>query len=224
MCFHRRLIFSCNHSAWLGLTRACEGEGEAGTAGCGVMWSHGYDTVRVGAACAGCAARRAGQDRRLGEVKRQIRALKARLRTIRGVLEPELADDDDGDGDGWLGLDSDSGGDGDGDGDGKNKDKGSRADDSTETAALIASSSFSSSTTTTTTTTASSASPERTDGSGDGITSSGTSLDDGCLDEVMEEVKFDPKHRPLQLPRLVAGRRGAHGGRGEGEAEARRSE
>lgn len=219
MCFHRRLIFSCNHSAWLGLTRACEAEGEAGTAGCGVMWSHGYDTVRVGAACAGCAARRAGQDRRLGEVKRQIRALKARLRTIRGVLEPEQADDDDGDGDGWLGLDSDSGG----DGDGKDKDKGSRADDSTGTAALIASSS-SSTTTTTTTTTASSASPERTDGSGDGITSSGTSLDDGCLDEVMEEVKFDPKHRPLQLPRLVAGRRGANGGRGEGEAEARRSE
>ena len=44
-----------------------------------------------------------------------------------------------------------------------------------------------------------------------------TSLEDGCLSEVLEEVRFDPKHFPLILSQIVAGRMA-------GEAEATEAE
>jgi hypothetical protein len=44
-----------------------------------------------------------------------------------------------------------------------------------------------------------------------------TSLEDGCLSEILEEVRFDPKHFPLMLSQIVAQRVA-------GKAEARKAE
>ena len=102
MCFHRRLVFSCNHHAWLGITRPCPVEesfnrGEVDT-GCSVRWSHGFDTIRIQSGCPKCLERQAGEQFRLGVVKDQIRVLKEHLGMIKGA---EAIKDDD-----WLSLDS----------------------------------------------------------------------------------------------------------------------
>lgn len=91
MCFHKRLVFSCNHHAWLNLTRPCALEesfnrGEVDT-GCGVKWSHGFDTVSIQASCRECARVQASHKTRLSEAKDRIKALKAKLKTIKEVGE-----------------------------------------------------------------------------------------------------------------------------------------
>ena len=85
MCFHKRLIFpTCNHSAFLFLTRPCAVEqafarGEVDV-GCSSVWSHGYDTIRVsGLICPQCAERKAKEDVRVGEVKERLRGLREKL-------------------------------------------------------------------------------------------------------------------------------------------------
>ncbi len=102
MCFHRRLVFSCNHHVWLGITRPCPVEesfdrGEIDT-GCSVRWSHGFDTVRIQSECPKCLERQAGEQFRLGVIKDQIKVLKEHLRMIKG--EEAIKDGD------WLSLDS----------------------------------------------------------------------------------------------------------------------
>lgn len=99
MCFHRRLVYTCSHHVWLQITRPCAAEesfdrGEADT-GCGVRWSHGFDTVRVQIPCPACVAQHTAHTSRLGAVKDQIKALKEQLKTIKG---PEAVK-----GDAWLG-------------------------------------------------------------------------------------------------------------------------
>ncbi len=102
MCFHRRIVFSCNHHVWLDITRPCPVEesfnrGEADT-GCSVRWSHGFDTIRIQSSCVKCLERQAGEQFRLGAVKDQIKVLKEHLRRIKEV--EDIKDDD------WLSLDS----------------------------------------------------------------------------------------------------------------------
>ena len=164
MCFHSRLVFGCNHHAWLGISRSCDLEksfdrGEVNT-GCGVMWSHGFDTVRIEATCPRCAESQASQNFRLGVVKDQIRVLNERIKMIKGFSE--ITDEE------RLNLDSEQG-----------------SDDAVTSVS--------------------------TEDTGN------TSLEDGYLSEVLEEVRFDPKHFPLMLSQIVAGRM-------VGEAEARKSE
>ncbi len=102
MCFHRRLVFSCNHHAWLGITRPCPVEesfnrGEIDM-GCSVQWSHGFDTIRIQSGCPKCLERQTGEQFRLGLIKDQIKVLKDHLMTIKG--EEAIKDGD------WLSLDS----------------------------------------------------------------------------------------------------------------------
>ncbi|KAK4142609.1 uncharacterized protein C8A04DRAFT_13066 [Dichotomopilus funicola] len=88
MCFHRRLVFTCSHHAWLNLTKACDTEAsfERGNTdtGCSIRWSHGYDTIRVQDKCAKCAGTQQGDSYRFGVVKDQIQALKEHLKLIKG--------------------------------------------------------------------------------------------------------------------------------------------
>ncbi|KAK4154648.1 hypothetical protein C8A00DRAFT_14222 [Chaetomidium leptoderma] len=89
MCFHKRLVFACSHHAWLGVTQPCELEEafnrrEVNT-GCSVMWSHGYDTIRIQAKCPKCAKTQAGHGFRFGIVKDRIKVLKEHLELIKGL-------------------------------------------------------------------------------------------------------------------------------------------
>ncbi|KAK4103072.1 SNase-domain-containing protein [Parathielavia hyrcaniae] len=102
MCFHRRLVFSCSHHAWLGVTQPCSVEkafdrGEADT-GCGARWSHGFDTVRVQQQCAGCVQARAGAEYRFGVVREQLRVIREHLELIKGVTVGEQGEDGKGEG------------------------------------------------------------------------------------------------------------------------------
>ncbi|KAK3903244.1 hypothetical protein C8A05DRAFT_14784 [Staphylotrichum tortipilum] len=91
MCFHKRLVFACNHHAWLNLTRPCALEqsfnrGEVDT-GCDFKWSHGFDTISIQGSCSKCARVQASHKTRLSKAKEKIKALKAKLKTIQDVAE-----------------------------------------------------------------------------------------------------------------------------------------
>ncbi len=91
MCFHKRLVFACNHHAWLNLKRPCALEesfnrGEVDM-GCTVKWSHGFDTISIQACCRKCIRVQASHKNRLSEAKEKIKALKAKLKTIKEVAE-----------------------------------------------------------------------------------------------------------------------------------------
>jgi hypothetical protein len=89
MCFHRRLVFTCSHHAWGGLTQPCVVEKAFDSSerdeGCGVRWSHGIDTVRIQTKCPACVRTQADDKYRFGVVKEQIKVLKEHLELIRGV-------------------------------------------------------------------------------------------------------------------------------------------
>lgn len=169
MCFHRRLIFGlCNHHAWLTTpVQPCKVEeaferGDSNT-GCGAMWSHPLQTVRVPLACARCAATRADHDYKLGVVKGQLKVLREHLMLIRGASE------EDG---------------------GEKKEEGEDGTGSAEEGSTEAS------------TEAAAAGTENTvDTDPEWL---GKAI---CLEEIMDEVSYDPKHRPLGLPLIVAARR-----------------
>ncbi|KAK4170414.1 hypothetical protein QBC43DRAFT_182002, partial [Cladorrhinum sp. PSN259] len=79
MCFHNRVVFRCNHWCFLDLSRPCPAEqsfsrGEVKT-GCSHMWSHGFDTIRVGENCTKCDATIRKETYKLGLVKEQLRFL-----------------------------------------------------------------------------------------------------------------------------------------------------
>ncbi|KAL2165941.1 hypothetical protein VTG60DRAFT_3583 [Thermothelomyces hinnuleus] len=190
MCFHRRLVFGCAHHAWLGITRPCETEasfdrGETDT-GCSVRWSHGYDTIRVQAKCRTCIKAQEGTSFRLGIVKEQLKALKEHLALIKGepletVQEEEEKEKEKGKGKEKNGLDLDAAPRDDGQS-GVTKGKGANASPSSSPSC-----------------------------DSDDIVATllgeewlGGQL--GRLDEVMEEVRVDPKHRTLKLPSIVAAR------------------
>ncbi|AEO54444.1 hypothetical protein MYCTH_2089049 [Thermothelomyces thermophilus ATCC 42464] len=149
MCFHRRLVFGCAHHAWLGITRPCETEasfdrGETDT-GCGVRWSHGYDTIRVRAKCRTCIKAQEGTSFRLGIVKEQLKALREHLTLIKGESLETVREEEE-------------------------KEKGKEKNEEWLGEQL------------------------------------------GRLDEVMEEVRIDPKHRALKLPSIVSPSRVVEGG------------
>ncbi|KAK0723984.1 hypothetical protein B0T21DRAFT_265576, partial [Apiosordaria backusii] len=80
MCFHKRLLFTCSHYAWLTTPQSvvpCEVErrfirGE----GCNQIWSHGFYTIRVGKDCVSCERKRRRRASKIGEVKEVIRSLR----------------------------------------------------------------------------------------------------------------------------------------------------
>jgi hypothetical protein len=102
MCFHRRLVFSCSHHAWLGVTQPCAIEESFNNhvidTGCSVRWSHGYDTIRTQAKCPKCANTEEGYSFRFGIVKDQIKVLKEHLKLIKGTAK--IKDEE------WLNKDS----------------------------------------------------------------------------------------------------------------------
>lgn len=91
MCYHRRLIFGCNHHAWLEITKPCEVEeafnsGQADT-GCDRQWSHPFHVIRIQSKCGQCVKRQKGDNFQLGTVKDRIKAIKERLERIKGKKE-----------------------------------------------------------------------------------------------------------------------------------------
>jgi hypothetical protein len=102
MCFHHRLVFSCSHHAWLGVTQPCAVEESFNNyvidTGCNVRWSHGYDTIRTQAKCRKCSNTEKGHSFRFGIVKDQIKVLKEHLKLIKGAAK--IKDEE------WLNMDS----------------------------------------------------------------------------------------------------------------------
>jgi hypothetical protein len=102
MCFHRRLVFSCSHYAWLGVTQPCAVEESFNNhvidTGCSVRWSHGHDTIRTQAKCPKCADAEESHNFRFGIVKDQIKVLKEHLKLIKGTTK--IKDEE------WLNKDS----------------------------------------------------------------------------------------------------------------------
>ncbi|KAK4127078.1 hypothetical protein N657DRAFT_687428 [Parathielavia appendiculata] len=181
MCFHGRLVFSCRHYAWLGVTQPCSVEkafdrGETDT-GCGVRWSHGFDTVRVQQQCAGCTQTRTKTEYRFGVVKERIKVLKGHLKLIKGVVVGGQTKDEKGQGVDHVNEEKD--------GEKEESAHSAECDSPGEKSSAAASSG---------------SSAAESENTGD------TSLEDGCggFDEIMEEVRVDSKHRPLKLPRIVA--------------------
>ncbi|KAL2159323.1 hypothetical protein VTH06DRAFT_2758 [Thermothelomyces fergusii] len=194
MCFHRRLVFGCAHHAWLGVTRPCKAEmsfdsGESDT-GCSVRWSHGYDTIRVQVQCLACVRAREGTNFRFGIVKEQLRVLREHLELIKGGPLESVQEKKEEGGEQEEGNapapDAELRGDGQSD---VTKKKGADA--------------------------SSPSSPPPCDS--DGIVAALLGEEWlveqlGRLDEVMEEVRVDPKHRTLKLPSIVAARVEGEGG------------
>lgn len=182
MCFHRRLVFGCAHYAWLGITQPCKIEaafdrGETDT-GCDVKWSHGYDTIRVQTKCLACIQAQEGTNFRLGIVKEQLKVLKEHLALIKGEQLGSVQKAKEEEKDG-CGLDAEPRNDG-------------QSAATKETGAN-----------------ATPASPPGSSGE-----NAATPLEEGwleehvnLLDEIMEEVRVDPKHRSLKLPSIVAARK-----------------
>ncbi|KAK4230975.1 hypothetical protein QBC38DRAFT_355589 [Podospora fimiseda] len=86
MCLHKRVVYTCNHSAFLELCKPCPVEqsfirGEV-TTGCSQMWSHGFDAFRVGENCAQCAATIKKENDKLALIKEQLKLLKNKLQEI----------------------------------------------------------------------------------------------------------------------------------------------
>lgn len=178
MCFHRRLVFSCSHHAWLSLTKRCETEesferGDIDT-GCSIRWSHGYDTVRVQDKCTKCAGTQQGDSYRFGVVKDQIQALKEHLKLIKG--DRQIKEE------AWLNGDVSSARPGEQDGDDGGGEKGQDAGDSLY----------------------SSSSPGET-GRLSGGTMVGEEVGD-VMEFRDEKVRPDPKHWPMKLPSFAATR------------------
>lgn len=105
MCFHRRLIFGCNHFVWLGILQPCEIE-KAFQHGrldlsCDIMWSHGYGTIRISEKCPQCTTNLANDRSRFWELKGRIKALKEKLNSIKGTSDVKEGE--------WLNLETDPG-------------------------------------------------------------------------------------------------------------------
>lgn len=105
MCFHRRVLFRCNHFVWLGISRSCDTEKEfkrgKTDVGCTVMWSHGFDTVRVQLKCPSCTAAEERDGFKLEVLKDRISVLKEYLQRIKGL--PEVTEEE------WLNPETEPG-------------------------------------------------------------------------------------------------------------------
>ncbi|KAK3996524.1 hypothetical protein QBC44DRAFT_232127 [Cladorrhinum sp. PSN332] len=91
MCLHKRVVYSCNHWAFLELSKPCPVEQSfiqgKGKTGCSQMWSHGFDAVRVGESCTKCAAAIRKENYKLGLVKEHLKQITADTSLVGSSLD-----------------------------------------------------------------------------------------------------------------------------------------
>lgn len=91
MCHHYRLVYGCNHHAWLAKARSCviEKRFEAGLSdeGCSVMVSHPLKTTRICRGCPDCEKKKASTDAKIEKIKSLLKTLQVGISRSKTSIE-----------------------------------------------------------------------------------------------------------------------------------------